>query len=183
MFTIAAAQFRRRGYATSTTRELADALGIKKASLYHHIDGKEDLLFAICRESLRRITHDVRAVAQSEPEETRLRRMIETHVLSALTDRDMHAVMLTELRALSPERHDRVVQLRDAYEQLLHDAIAADQVAGRLRDDLSTKDLRLGRLNILNWTIFWFEPGGETSAEQLGARLASLFLEGANRRG
>lgn len=181
LFTIAATQFRRKGYTTSTTRELAEALGIQKASLYYHISGKEDLLFAICTESLERITNDVKAVADSEPDETRLRRMIEAHVTSALNDRDMHAVMLTELRALSRERLRQVIDKRDAYERILHDAIVADQAAGRLRGDVDAKHLRLGLLNLLNWTIFWFEPDGDISADQLGTLLASLFLEGASR--
>ena len=58
----AAELFRRRGYANATTRELADELGIRKATLYHHINNKEELLEAVCLESLRRLMVDVTAL-------------------------------------------------------------------------------------------------------------------------
>ncbi len=43
----AAKLFWTKGYASTTTREIAEVLGVRKASLYHHISCKEDLLFEI----------------------------------------------------------------------------------------------------------------------------------------
>jgi AcrR family transcriptional regulator len=175
---VAAELFRRKGYATSSTRELSELLGINKATLYHHIKGKEDLLLAICQESLTRITTPVAEVAESEPPETRLSAMIRTHLACALGDRDMHTVMLTELRALSPKSLAKVVRLRDRYEALLREAIVSDQQDGRIRRDIDAKYLTLALLNLLNWTIFWYNPAGERSIGELSELLTSIFLEG-----
>ena len=175
----AAALFRKRGYAAATTRELSEALGIRKASLYHHITSKEDLLYAMCVESLRHIHAEVAAAAESASGEDRLRAIIRRHVRCALEDRDMHAVMLTELRNLSETRLTDVVEQRDAYESLIRDAIADDQAAGRLRTDEDAKYLTLALLNLLNWTIFWYDPAGDHSPSGLGSFLATMFLEGA----
>src|SRR3954467_11240421 len=41
----AARLFADRGYHGTSLADLAEALGIQKASLYHHIDSKEDLLW------------------------------------------------------------------------------------------------------------------------------------------
>jgi len=43
LFDIAAALFCEKGYAATTTREIAAAAGIQQASLYYHVTGKEDL--------------------------------------------------------------------------------------------------------------------------------------------
>jgi AcrR family transcriptional regulator len=175
----AAQLFRRKGYAQSSTRELADLLGIQKASLYYHIRTKEDLLHAICLASLSHIIEEVSAVAREHPAEERLRAVIVAHVVSAIRDRDMHATMLMELRALSQERLAEVVERRDAYETLLRDVIVADQEASRVRSDVSAKYLTLALLNVLNWTIFWFDPDGGLSSDELGKVLATVFIEGA----
>jgi len=66
LLTVAAQLFHEQGYAATSTRELASILGITKASLYHHIRGKEDLLHAICLESLRRVHGDVAAALDTE---------------------------------------------------------------------------------------------------------------------
>ncbi len=179
----AAALFRSKGYASSTTRELADLLGIKKASLYYHIRSKEDLLQAICAQSLGEIQEAVSRVAYAALPEDRLRAMIERHVVSALHNADMHAVMLTELRNLSAPGRAEIIELRDNYERLLREVVAADQRAARLRQDLDAKYLTLALLNLLNWTIFWYRADAELTAEELGAMFADLFLSGARRRG
>jgi len=179
LMTTAADLFRRKGYAQATTRELADALGIRKASLYYHISNKEDLLFAISMHSLGHILEAVGTAAAAATEEERLRVLIQAHVVTSLSERDMHTVMLTELRALSPEHLATVIAERDRYEALLRDVIADDQEAGRLRTDIDAKLLTLSLLNVLNWTIFWFDPADDLTPERLGEVLAAVFIEGA----
>ena len=180
--TTAADLFRRKGYAQATTRELADALGIRKASLYYHISNKEDLLYAISMHSLENISEAVGTAASAAPEEGRLWALIHAHVVTSLSERDLHTVTLTELRALSPERRAEVVAERDKYEALLRGVVADDQRAGRLRNDIDAKLLTLSLLNLLNWTIFWFDPDDELTPERLGEILADVFVEGATGR-
>jgi AcrR family transcriptional regulator len=175
----AAKLFRSKGYAASTTRELASLLGIQKATLYHHVRSKEDLLFSISVESLRRITEAVGGVVAAASPEERLRSMICTHLETALRDRDFHTTMLVELRALSPELRAQIIDRRDRYQRLVERVIAEQQEAGVLRNDIDAHYLTLSLLNLLNWTIFWFEPGGDKSASDLGEMMASIFLEGA----
>ena len=80
LFDIAAALFWREGYAATTTREIATALGIQQASLYHHVASKEDLLYRICLSSLEPFLTDVPAlVRETERPHERI------HLLSALT--------------------------------------------------------------------------------------------------
>lgn len=175
----AADLFRRKGYAGATTRELADAIGVQKASLYHHIGGKEDLLFAICTQSLDRINADVTAAVATAPAGRRVARLVEAHLVSATGQRDMHAAMLVELRSLGDERLGDVLARRAAYEDLVHSVIAGEQEAGRIRSDIPTGQLTLALLNLLNWTIFWFRPDGELGAGEFAAVLADIFLNGA----
>ncbi|HEX4110419.1 MAG TPA: TetR/AcrR family transcriptional regulator [Solirubrobacteraceae bacterium] len=173
----AAELFRRKGYAESSMRELAELLGIRKATLYHHVQSKEAILEWLCIESLRRVTADVREVIEREDEP--LRPMIERHLLVALADRDMHATMLLESGSLSGERRARVVALRRDYELLVEGVIAAEQREGRLRSDYEARPLTLSLLNLLNWTIFWYEPQGAMSAADVARMLASVYLDGA----
>lgn len=175
----AAALFREKGYAATTTRELSERLGIEKGSLYHHVRGKEDLLLSISVKSLRRIEEAVAAAAAAAEPAERLEAVIATHVQTALDDRDMHATMLIELRALSPERQREVLERREAYERMLEAVVREAQDAGRLRADIDAHHLTLALLNLLNWTIFWFDPTGEQSSAEIAAMLSAVFLDGA----
>src|SRR5712671_5001269 len=59
LFDTAAGLFFAKGYAATTTREIASAVGIQQASLYYHVDSKADLLFQICVSSLQQLLLDV----------------------------------------------------------------------------------------------------------------------------
>jgi TetR/AcrR family transcriptional regulator, cholesterol catabolism regulator len=178
----AAALFREQGYAASSMRELAAVIGIQKASLYYHVSSKEELLFEICSDSLTRITEQVTTVGRDASPETRLRAMCERHLVSALEDRDHHAVMLAEMRGLSDSHRKKIIKLRDAYERVLYEAIVEDRAAGRIRGDIDAKYLTLGLLNLMNWTVFWFKPDDDKSPEDLAEVFTTLFLEGAHAR-
>jgi AcrR family transcriptional regulator len=179
----AAALFATMGYAGTTTRELAGAVGIRNASMYHHVRGKDELLHELCIESLTRILEAGRAAVAGERDPAaRLLAVIVAHVETILEDRDTHATMLNELRSLAPGAREEVVRLRDAYEELLTEVIADAQAAGTVRTDIATRHLTLALLNLLNWTIFWFRPERELTPSVLGQMLASLFLDGARDR-
>jgi TetR/AcrR family transcriptional regulator, cholesterol catabolism regulator len=179
----AAALFQEKGYLGATTRELGDAVGIRGASVYYHFKTKEDILYGICLESLRYLSERVTAAAEGIADPVvRLRTLIEAHVVNILVDRQMHATMLTEVRYLSPGRRSEVTAQRDAYEQILEDAIAAAQAAGGVRTDITSRRLTLSLLSLLNWTIFWYSPDGPLSVDAVASMLATVFLDGALTR-
>jgi TetR/AcrR family transcriptional regulator, cholesterol catabolism regulator len=61
LFDTAVDLLRHRGFAATTTREIASAMRIQQASLYHHMASKEDLVYQICLPSLEQFMADVPA--------------------------------------------------------------------------------------------------------------------------
>jgi len=183
LLTVAAGLFRRKGYSATTTREIAALVGIKKASLYHHIAGKEDLLFDLCLECLGHIHTEVaRAIAMETDPLERVKTFIRIHVTTMLADQDKHASMLIELRSLTGERRAEVTRMRDQYEAMLRAVIQHAQEQKAIRADIRTKMLALSLLNLLNWTIFWYEPDGGLSPDEISGIFEELFLKGARIR-
>lgn len=179
MLEAAATLFGQKGYAATSTRELAAALGIQSASLYHHIGSKDDLLFRVCTNSIERIRESTeRAIASEKEPLALIRAVIEAHVRTSLADQAAHATMLSELRSLGTERRVEVVALRDEYEALVRETVAGAQAAGIVRRDVTARNLTLALLSLLNWSIFWFRPDGELTPTDLSDLLASVFLEG-----
>ncbi|GAC1302347.1 MAG: TetR/AcrR family transcriptional regulator [Vulcanimicrobiaceae bacterium] len=180
----AAKFFWTKGYASTTTRQIAELLGVRKSSLYHHIRSKEDLLFEISVDSLEHITRDVTAAVEAvdDPLE-RVRALIHAHVATMIADQNKHSVMLTELRAFTPGRRAQIVALRDRYEAVIAAVLERACRAGSLRSDVPVKYLVLSLLNLLNWSIFWFQRDGSLSPRQLADCFTTLFLSGAREPG
>jgi AcrR family transcriptional regulator len=176
----AVALFSRQGYAATSTREVAALLGMQKASLYYHIESKEDLLYFICKSTLERVRADVEAAIQEvhDPLE-RTRVLICAHIESMLRDKDEHATTLTEMYALSPDRLAQIVALREGYVDLVRSVLHDAQKAGVLRDDLDVRYLNLGLLGLMNRVLVWYRRRGPLSPARLGQLLAVIFLTGA----
>jgi AcrR family transcriptional regulator len=176
----AAALFAKKGYALTSTREIAEQVGIQKASLYYHIETKEDLLYDICKSSLQQIRSDVEAALKdaSNPLE-RTGILIRTHIESMLRDQDRHSAALTEMSSLSTERLDEVTALRDTYESLVRSVLDEARTAGVLREDVPVKYLCLALLGLLNRVLVWFRRNGALSPGQIGVLFATIYLTGA----
>jgi TetR/AcrR family transcriptional regulator, cholesterol catabolism regulator len=175
----AVAVFSRKGYAATSTREVAALLGMQKASLYYHIEGKEDLLYFICRSSLERIRSDVASALQGVPDPLdRIRLLIVSHVESMLRDADEHSTTLAEMQLLSPDRYAQVRALRDSYEDLVRSVLHEAQHAGLMRADIDVKYLCLALLGLMNRVLVWYHRKGPLTPGQLGELLAAIFLTG-----
>jgi AcrR family transcriptional regulator len=181
----AAKLFAEKGYGTATTRELAARLDIQRASLYYHMAGKEELLLEICDSAMTQGLADVRKAISDMPEDDalgRLRQLIFTHLETSLNSHARHLTMLLEMRSVVGEGRLRVLALRAEYNQLIDDLIAQAQRQGTLRADIEASDLRVVLLNMLNWSLTWFSPGGSFTPASLATLYSRVFLEGAETK-
>jgi AcrR family transcriptional regulator len=183
MLETAAELFSRKGYAATSTREIASVLRIQKPSLYYHIESKEDLLYIICKSSLEQIRKDVeQSTARAAAPLERVRALVRAHLESMLRDQARHAATLSEMRALTPERLAEVIARRDAYEALVRSILLDSQKAGVLRTDIPAKYLCLYLLGLMNRVEVWYRPGGGLSPQQVASVFGTIFLSGASAR-
>jgi TetR/AcrR family transcriptional regulator, cholesterol catabolism regulator len=180
LFDAAAALFWEKGYAATSTREIASAIGIQQASLYYHIASKEELLYQLCVASLEQLRADVEAALCPVTDPLgRIRTLIRAHLSTLLTHQVRHVTMLTELRALSDGHHKQILSLRKRYADLVRTILADAQTAGVVRTDIPAQYLYLALLNVLNWAVLWFRRGQELSADRLAALFTPIYLNGA----
>jgi AcrR family transcriptional regulator len=175
IFAVAADIFWDKGYHATSMNNIADASGLRKASLYHHITSKEALLYEMSLSSMHHIIDAVAAATSHDPEE-RLREVIARHVEALLSDRSRHATMLLELRSLSDLQRQHVVDLRSRYDNMIDESIRAVQAATGRWPDVSTRHVRLSLLGMLNWTVFWFSSKGAETPRDIAESFARVFM-------
>ncbi|MGH2724099.1 MAG: TetR family transcriptional regulator [Actinomycetota bacterium] len=175
--------FSERGYHGTSMRDIAEASGIRAASLYAHIEAKEDLLSGIIEDAAERFSARLEEVleAQAGPVE-RLRLAIHAHVEVVAADRDAARVFLHEWNALKGEARARALELRDGYE-LRWDRIVREGID---RGVFRRQDATLARILVLsaaNWVYTWYDPAGPLTPAQVADGFADLLLRGLRRGG
>lgn len=182
LVTIAAQLFSIKGYHATTTRELSEEMGLTKSTLYHYIEGKEDVLFAICMQAMQRISLAARqAVEEQSAADEKIAAFVRAHMMTLLTDQAENRVMLVELRNLTGAAGAKVRAQRREYEQFLADLMDSAQRQAILRDDVSSRLLSLELLGMMNWTTFWYSAKTEAGPAEIADLYVTLFFNGAMR--
>jgi len=165
-----------RGYDATSVNDIARALGMTKAGLYHYIRGKEALLFEIISFGLDQVRDEVVRPAQAlRDPEARLRQLVARHALIITRAHGAVAHLTDEVRALPPPMRRKINQRMRAYFELVRDTLGELKAAGRLRDvDLTVA--AFGIVGTVIWFPRWFRSGGRLTAEQASAEIASLAL-------
>ena len=174
----AAQLFRDRGYDATSVSDVARALGMTKAGLYHHFDSKEALLFEIMMYGLDRVKEDVIVPARAirDPEQ-RLREMITRHARIATRGQGAIAHLGDEIRALPPPGRRQIEQRMRVYFDLIRNTIIELKAAGRLRNvDPTVATFSL--LGMILWLPRWFRQGGRLDQEAVAQTIADFALGG-----
>ena len=174
--------FSQRGYHAASMTEIADRVGMRKPSLYHHIRKKEDLLFAIHEQLIDELIEKTNAAL--EPSMTPPQQMAAALRVSfdlIARHRDAVTVFLQERRAVSGARWNELVVKRDRYEQMVS-GIIAEGTATKAFADLPAAIAARGVLGMVNWGYTWFDPKGEMTADEIADVFVAIALRGLERR-
>lgn len=179
IFDIATGLFSEKGYDQTSTKDIADAAGILKGSLYAHVESKEDILFAVVDDIHARFDANQAACdsLDASPYE-RLTAFLDGHIHVALSALEYHRIYSRDWLSLSAERYQIIRKKRDAYEQYLASLIGAAQRDGRVREDLDPRLLSTTVLAMLNSLQTWFKPDREFSADEVNAAYLGVVLTG-----
>lgn len=181
----AARIFHEKGYDRTSIQDIAEAVGMLKGSLYHHIDSKEELLFDVIAEAHAEAVREAQVWQQADgPLLDRLRLAIETHVATNITHALDVGVFFHDFRKLPPERREAIARDRAAYAAALRALVEEGQATGELTAHLDPGLTVLAILGMLNWVQQWFDADGPATAEDVARSFASLVLDGlAERQG
>src|SRR5512147_3050282 len=150
----AAAQvFRQKGFHGASLRDIAEAVNLQKASLYHHVSSKQEILLALLDRALELLLERISAISlQDIPADEKLREMTRAYLRILTENTDLSAVLLFEHRSLERKQHARHVPNRDQFESLWR-GVLEEGVASKLFecDDISIATRAV--LGIMNWTI------------------------------
>lgn len=159
-------------------QDIASAVNLQKASLYHHFTSKQEILLALLDHAMYLLTdrlEEVRA-ARLAPEE-KLRQAMVAYLEIITAQQNLAAVLLLEYRSLEAEQRRQHILSRDHFEHLWRDLISEGKQAGVFQcEDASLAGRAI--LGVLNWTVTWYRPDGPSSAEEIADQFTNLFLKG-----
>jgi AcrR family transcriptional regulator len=179
---VAARTFTERGYDGTSMEDLAKKLGITKSAIYHHVDGKEELLRLATDRALDGLSA---ATAEASALDARAIERLE-HVVrrsvEVLVDELPYVTLLLRVRGNTPVERRAIARRRDL-DHAIAALVAEAERDGDIRPDVDpalTSRMLFGMVNSL---VEWYRPSRDgASAGELADAVCKIAFEGLRSR-
>ena len=173
--------FLQKGYDATSMSDIAQAVNITKAGLYHFVSGKEELLFSLLSVAMDEITEDVVTPAlEVEDPRDRLKVIITNHLRSIGRTTRRRANPLTMLAdepaGLGPENRRLIDERKRAYHGLIRDTIEALRRRGDAPASLDPGVAAHCILGMILWMVRWRRPGGRLELDHIVDQIVTFAL-------
>ncbi len=173
---VAAEMFFTNGYHGTGLREIARAVGVQPASLYHHFASKQELLFSVLGHTVDDLLAGAEEVlsAQSDPR-SQLLGLVQRFVVLVSARQREGAVGDIELRSLEPDNRKVLIDKRDRYQRCFENVIergVGEGVFNVVDAKLSTYAI----LGMCNHVSLWYRPGGARAIDDIAAAYGIMAL-------
>ncbi|MFQ5744018.1 MAG: TetR family transcriptional regulator [Acidobacteriota bacterium] len=183
IYAAAARIFCDKGYGQASMSDIAAAMGMTKAGIYHHIVSKDELLFGIMSYGMDLFEEMVLdRVSQIRDPVERLRAAIRGHVLLVTRDRPKEVtVVLNESHTLKGEYRELINKRKRCYIRFL-EATFNEMIDQGLTQSIDPRVATFAMLGMINWIYQWYRPEGRLKDTELAEFLTDLFLHGVLRK-
>jgi TetR/AcrR family transcriptional regulator, cholesterol catabolism regulator len=168
--------FINKGFAETSMREIAEAAGMGKSSLYDYFKTKDDILLWAVEDELFDLAAAAREVAdRPEPAVERLRQVMRSHLDFLVSRKDFYLKLSFEVQRLAIESQQRIHLRRHAYQDLIRRLIDEGIAEGSFRPVDSLLAART-LITMLTPSVFTSRPSG--TAEEMFNAAIDMILHG-----
>ena len=177
----AARIFAANGFSNVGIREIADAVGIRGASLYHHFGSKEEILYAVSLTVTREpVEENLPLLDMAGTPADRLAALVEAHIKHLRRRRVEHLVAVHERASLKAEHLAEIDDYRQYYHRRVRDVLSAGIRAGEFRD-VNPTILALGLMDMLNGVSGWVRGESDEDVQAVVNTYLDVILGGLRR--
>ncbi len=177
---VAAKLFKEKGFSAVTMRDLAAEMGIKAASLYNHINSKQDILNDIIISLAEAFTEGMKLIQSSNKNcIDKLKQIIELHVklssqnvygMASLNNDWMH--LDEKLKYYQKLRID----YEDDFRSILKEGIASGEIIN-VKPDV----MMFSILTTLRSLYIWIPKKEDLNLKELSSTLSQILITGINK--
>jgi AcrR family transcriptional regulator len=176
---VAAAEvFRRLGYSQARLEDVAQEVGISRATLYYYVGTKEELLVALLEDPIAQVTAGLKKVAaQDLPASEKLAGALREY-LHLLDEHPTLFIFLSENihKVMSGPEAEEIRANADSYGRVLTKIVADGMKSGEFRDDIRPQVAVLGIIGMFNWMHRWYVPSGKEPLPAIGEDFVTMSL-------
>lgn len=175
----AAYLFRKKGFNATSMQDIAEAMNMKAASLYNHIQSKQELLDEMLLNIANEFSqgmHDIKTSSLSHIQ--KLDALVSMHVQMTLQYSDSISLITGEWVHLEEPQLAKYKKLRTVYEKDFLAILNACKKEGHISEHINIELGLYSILSSLHWLYSWHNKNKTMSRIELEHQLKEILLKG-----
>jgi AcrR family transcriptional regulator len=166
------------GYDQTPLSKIAKALGITKAGLYHYFSSKEELLFFIHEQNMKKDLIPIIEAAEkiTEPKE-RISFIIKKYTESSMARDPSQKMLIHELGNLTPEHRLIIQKSWRRFFNIIRDTISELEISGKSKK-INETFATFALIGMCRWTFNWYDPARKDPSQELCDTYSEIFFRG-----
>lgn len=178
----AAAMFREKGFAATSMRDLAEAVGIEAASLYNHIRSKNEILEAICFDVANVYNTTIESIESSSQKSiSKIEQLLRFHIQQMTGNYEAVYVCDREWKHLEEPYLSNFQNQRRSYRKkfasIIEEGIARNEIR---KIDAPTAVLIM--LHAVSGIESWHRSKDRISAQELEENMVKIMIDGLRKQ-
>jgi len=175
---VASQLFKEKGYNAVSMRDIAQEMGIKAASLYNHITGKQEILSTIILDVAQKFTNGMNKVMMEKSSSIlKIQKIIELHIGITINYSEGMATLNNDWMHLNDTDRKEFIKMREEYEesfrQIIKQGIKDQEIQAR-----HPEVILFSILSTLRTLYLWYQKRGKLDANILKKDMVEVFLNG-----
>lgn len=173
--------FKNKGYSAVTMRDLAKSMGIKAASLYNHINSKQEILTKIIISLAEEFTSEMNLILNSKLDSIeKLNKVITLHVNITTKNTNGMASLNNDWMHLE-EKLDYYLSLRKKYEDDFREIIKTG-IENKEITDINPEIMVFSILSTLRSLYLWIPKKEDVNLDELSLDLGNVLINGIKNK-
>ena len=170
--------FARKGYHSTTMRDIARELGMHQSSLYHYFKSKEAVLFKIMNDCMETGLKGLDEIYGADyPLDEKLKNIFSFYIQHFAQERERHILLDTEMNSLN-KRHRRIlIDKQRRYTEIIR-SIIIDLINEKKVKNIHPTIATFAFFGMFNYTSKWYRSEGTIRPAKLADMLIEIITEG-----
>lgn len=178
IITVASRLFKEKGFSAVSVRDIAQEMGMKAASLYNHINSKQEILSSLIIKLAKDFTDGMGAVLEEESSPlAKIEALIRLHIDITVNQSEALAALNNDWMHLQGQDLMDFVQMREEYEENFRKIIKQGIALGQLQPH-HPEVILFSILSTLRTLYLWYQKRGKLDVNILKKDMVAVLLKG-----
>lgn len=171
--------FEERGFHGTSMADIANAVGVTKASLYHYVSNKQELLNEIHDAYLDTMLERTEEFVAANPDPLEQLHFFISDIFAVICEyRPYVRAFFQEFNVLEKQYYEKLLPKRERYEQLVEQCLQRGLETGAFSFSVPARVASLHFFGACNWAYQWLDPDRKQEIPQLVDQWYQLTLRG-----